>query len=487
MSSAGSRAGIHLDGTTAVVVIAHGSGPASIGSTLGAGPGTHRDLPTVEATHEVSGTTAADALARALKLVPATYRTRVTVSAVGVQTAVIDVTSTHLTRRGFTEAARGWLPGAQPTSPIAGLLGDLTRVQAGELESGLAFTAPGDLIDDLYATAADRPVEITTTSAAAAAAGDGIHLCLRRDSVELFIVTDGRVVLDHLLDTPGFNHLLEAVNHQTDRFDHALAGGTGDPLAAAVLTRLLTRIFEEAREVLDANAAVPGAASNELTAHGIGTRASELLGQAMDAGFRLQHRDQIRGVEATGFDAWCAAVTAGQNMPYAAFLNSHRVTQRRAELTSLARRRLARVAVAYLVAVTLGAFAPAAAAMGWSTWAHARTQAAYTAAAKDPVRAQALADSRLAESFAADTRLTRAVAFISEAARTSPGVDLTRLSVTDDVAVLEAEGSAEHLRAFLADVRTQVVLDTVGLTGQTVTLRTRGTPADAQTATGGTP
>jgi hypothetical protein len=440
-----SRAGVHIDGNIATIAIVHGG-----------------DSPSVESTHAVRGATHSDVLAQALKLVPSTYPVRVTFTAAGVHSTPIDISAAHLTRRAFTAKARHLLPAGATGSPVAGILGDLDKVADGQLETGLAFTAPGDLVDDLYRAGHTHPLEVTTSSAAAGSFEDGQHLCLRMGVSELFVVADRKVTAAHVLTTPGLSQLFDAVGRSEDRFDRALAGEGGDPLAASVLAQTLSQTFAEVRSIMGE----PSTTREPLFIHGPAAVAEDLLVAAGTHHFTpAQHTLPLRVAETT-YESYCAAATAGQNSPYATFLNKAVIDESRHTSTRIRRRKTARSAAGYCVAVVLAAAGPAAAATGWAAWSDRQADSAYAEAIADPARAKDVSAVQLTELRADQRASASTVAAIASV--NVNGADITALHAGPDHVRVQLSG--DKTDAWVRDLRTKASVQSVTRRGSQVTV-----------------
>lgn len=298
-----SRAGIHLDGTSAAVAVVHGD----------------RFRPAVELVQVVHAGTPTAALAAAAALVTPGLPVRVSVSTTGVAGTAVEVTAAQLTRRGFTRTARQRL--GQPTALVAGRVGDLDLVTGGRMVPGFAVTAPADLVSDAYLTLGARhPVEVVT--AASVHYADGLHLAIRRASVELTLVDDRMPRATRVLGAGGVDTVVANLAGDTRRAGATLTGQVVDPLATATLRHWLSELLAEVNRTRSGWLREGHNPPSAVMVSGIGAEAHHLTGLLAEHGLsRASHPDLSRLPHTTPhqvLEAYLAAVSAGADMPYVA-------------------------------------------------------------------------------------------------------------------------------------------------------------------------
>lgn len=463
------RAGIAIDGTRATVVLAHGEGASTA----------------IELIRTVHAPTLQGLLAAAKPLLRAGDPVRVAIASADTAAATLDVSAELLRRSAFTsETLRATGSPADGVS-VAGHIADPDAARSGQLTTALAVTAPADVVAQIYAALRERhPVEVVT-SALTAGPVEGVTLALRGASTELVLVADTHPVAARQLRAGGLDGIVSLLGNDVDRVRAALTRTSPDPIAAAEVDRWLRSIVEETTLTLAEWARAGLRTTTEVFIHGSGAISVDLPATLADAGLRARTDPVLSALPGTpgerpvGVGAYLAAVTVGDGMPYAAFVDRVELARTRARLARRSRTRT-------LVSVGACAAMLSAAALGPTGYATVRTWQARA----DLSAAQAAVDAHPKTRTAATAQqLTEVAATLAGTAGHSSSalaaimhsqtdVTISALRVGDGDGVVTVNGAApdlDQLTAWTAKTRallptgSQIRTQTLTRTGANVT------------------
>ena len=307
MPSTRRTAGIHLDGAVATLVRIDLD---------------KHQVPTVVAVHQVNGFSGAEALTRALALIDPAVELRVTFTSAGVAATPVDLTPATLDRAGFTTAARRAFVNLHPSAAVAGVVPDAQAVLDGQIVTGLAVAAPGDVVTGLYKALAAHPHSEVTTCAVAHGPLDGLHLAVRRVSVELTWVRHGRPTLSAVLDVPGADELTAQLGIDRTQTAAVMAGATSDPGAAVLIREWLVTVAAAVAAARNEWALLGHDTGTDVLVHGKAATAQALDALLSDQGLRKQPHPLVglpHDAPLDAVDAYYAALTARTLTPLATF------------------------------------------------------------------------------------------------------------------------------------------------------------------------
>jgi hypothetical protein len=292
---------------------------------------------------------------------------RLVLSCQGVNLRRIDVTASMLERRAFEDAAFTAMPVPRETNSVAGIFFDPQSLTGDLLTPGIAVIAPSQQVEKVYEALGRRESEVVAPPCVLSGL-DGVWLGLRHRTADVTLVANGRPVAYRQLRSGGLDAISGALGDDgagTQRL-YASLNRTGmvDQIAEAEIARYLQNVAVELRQTVDYWARSGEDVSGPVAVYGPGANASGIAAAMAEQRFEVGMHPEIerrlvylpaaeRGAAVAGF---LAAVTAGTDMPQAAFVNpyaiAHEEDNRRRDRR--ARRVLAGVVAAGFIGLVAG-------------------------------------------------------------------------------------------------------------------------------------
>lgn len=301
----------------------------------------------------------------AIALALAGYKNKRTDSAIrlvlacpGVNLRRIDVTSAMLERRAFEDAAFAAMPVPRETNAVAGIFFDTQSLAGDLLTPGIAVIAPSNQVDKVYEALGRRESELVAPPSVLSGL-DGVWLGLRHRTADVTLVANGRPVAYRQLRSGGLDAIAGALGDEgagMQRLSAALnRTGMVDQIADAEIARYLQNVAVELRQTVDYWDRSGEDVSGTIAVYGPGANASGITAVMAEQRFNVGMHPEIErrlvylpaAERAAAVTAFLAAVTAGADMPQAAFVNPYAIAH---EEDSRRRDRRARRVLAAVIA-----------------------------------------------------------------------------------------------------------------------------------------
>lgn len=285
----------------------------------------------------------------------------------------IDVTSALRERDAFEEAAFEAVPVSREDNSPAGLFFRPDLMTTPDVVSaGVVAVVPAEEVDRVYQVCGKRRAEVVTPSFTLRDV-DSLWLGLRFSSAELSLVRGDHVVQTRQLQAGGLSAVAAALDPDNvslgvDRVMRALDNPGADVIAEAEVDRYLALVASEARRTIDFWERSGDSCGSDVVVFGPGALAvksveSSLRDQDLavawpqvliDRMSYLAPRDRPLAV-----GAYFAALTIGEDLPQAVFLNPQAVEVDARRRKAAGRVRYALAAAAVLAAVLVTSIVPA--------------------------------------------------------------------------------------------------------------------------------
>lgn len=248
----------------------------------------------------------------------------------------IDVTSNLTSRKEFEDAVYNKLTVSRENTTVAGVFFRPELMDGDTISPGVAVVAPLDPVNAAYRAFGRRDVELVAPPLAYRG-WDGLWLALRYETAELTLVKDNRAVAYRQMQIGGLNSLVGLLGDPSEpavgleRLESALSmSGLEDPIANAELDRYLRKVLTECQSTIRFWKQSGEETGTEIFAFGPGANTAILEPAINEAGFTKVTPAYVskqlaflpQADREVAVSAWCSAISAGFDMPQAAYINT---------------------------------------------------------------------------------------------------------------------------------------------------------------------
>ena len=248
----------------------------------------------------------------------------------------IDITANLRNRKEFEDAVYNKLTVSRENTTVAGAFYRPELMEGDTISPGVAVVAPVEEVEKAYRAFGRKEVELVAPPLAYRG-WDGLWLALRYETAELTLVKDNRAVAYRQMQIGGLNSivgLLADSENSTigyERLQTALTKtGLEDQIADSELDRYIRKVLNECQSTIRFWKQSGEEIGNEVFAFGPGAVTEFLEPAINEAGFVKVIPNYITkqlsfiptGERDVAVSAWCAAISAGLDMPQASYINT---------------------------------------------------------------------------------------------------------------------------------------------------------------------